>query len=59
MLSSLDAGVAVGGRVFSEAEVAVLDEARGVAFRSSHLAGTKDEPRLAERKREPLNIAKL
>ena len=35
MFSNLDAGVAVGGRVLSEAEVAVLDEARGVAFRSS------------------------
>ena len=35
MLSYLDVGVAVGGRVVPEAEVAVLDEARGVAFRSS------------------------
>ena len=35
MFSNLYAGVAVGGRVLSEAEVAVLDEARGVAFRNS------------------------
>ena len=39
-ISGLDAGVAVVGRVFSEAEVAVLDEARGVAFRR-HLSGRR------------------
>ena len=39
MSSNLDVGIAVGGRVLPEAEVAVLDEARGVALRShSHLA---------------------